>query len=423
MEMFGSAVALAALIFAFGQDSTRIAPTPAPKLPESAGEALHAAVRAGNLDEVERLVAEGAPVDARDDLGSTPLLDAAWAGKPEIADFLIRHGADVNARHREAGSTPLEYAVLTGRPAMVGLLLKSGARTAGSYREGQSVLHIAAARGAAPIIELLLEAKADVQALDSNGNTPLDSAVLHGQTRAVETLLRYHANAKYVHPIDGRGALHEACMRGFPDLVQPLLDAGADLAARDRFGQTPLDIALDYKNASTVATLLRLGQKLKDSQGIAEEAMESATLRGQTEIARILLENGLDVNKPSAGGSSYLNDAALKGQAKMVQLLLDHGALVTAQNQSGGTPLHDAALGGNAEVATLLLDHGAAIDERERESGATALMMAASLGRVEVVKLLLKRGANRRLRDKSGHTALERARDGENEDIVKLLAE
>jgi ankyrin repeat protein len=405
MDVFGTAAALALLVLSASQDLIQSGHTPPPKVPQSAGEALHAAVRAGNLSEVQRL------------------LDAAWAGNTAIAEFLIQHAADVNAHHREAGSTPLQYAVLTNRADMVRLLLKAGALTAGSYREGQSVLHMAAARGSAPIIELLLDAKADLQALDSNGNTPLDSAVLHGQTKAVEALLRHHANVRYVHPVDGRGALHEACMRGFPDLIRPLLDAGADITARDRFGQTPLDIALDYKNASTVATVLRLGQKLKDSQRIAEEAMESATLRGQTEIARILLENGLQVNQPSANGSSYLNDAALKGQTKMVQLLLDHGALVTAQNQNGGTPLHDAALGGSAGVVALLLDHGSGIDERELDSGATPLMMAASMGRLEVVKLLLQRGANRQLRDKAGHTALDRARDSENEEIVKLLAE
>ena len=74
---------------------------------------------------------------------------------------------------------------------------------------------------------------------------------------------------------------------------------------------------------------------------------------------------------------------------------------------------------GMLEVVTLLLDHGAAIDDRELESGATPLMMAASMGRVEVVTLLLKRGANRQLRDKAGHTALDRARDTENVEIVQ----
>jgi ankyrin repeat protein len=417
MGMLGSCAALVAFILAVAQNSE----TPVPKAPEPSGEALHFAVRAGKLPEVKRLVNAGTPVDARDALGGTPLLDAAFAGYTDIADFLIQHGADVNARHHEAGSTPIQYAVLTGRIAMVRLLLQAGAQTKGDYRDGQSLLHVAAARGNAPVIDALVEAKADVQALDANENTPLDSAVLHGQTAAVESLLRHHADAKYTHPIDGRGALHEACMRGYSSLVVPLVEAGADPTARDRFGQTPLDIALAYKNGSTVAALLRLGQKLKESQKVAEETMESATLRGQTEIARILLDNGFDANKPSANGSSYLNDAALKGQKKMVQLLLEHGASVSSVNQSGGTPLHDAALGGNTDVVTLLLDKGAAVDERERESGATPLMMAASMGRVEVVTLLLKRGANRNLKDNAGHTALDRARDTENKEIVALL--
>ncbi len=282
-------------------------------------------------------------------------------------------------------------------------------------------MHVAAVRGYAPIIDLLVQAGADVQALDANGNTPLDSAVLHDQPIAFAALLRAHADVTYVHPLDGRGALHEACMRGYVDMLQPLIEAGADPTARDRFGQTPLDIALAYKNGNVVAALLRSGHKLKESQQIAEETMESATLRGQTEIARILLDNGLDVNRPSAKGAIYLNDAALKGQKKMVQLLLDHGASVTSRNQSGGTALHDAALGGNADVVALLLDHGAAIDDRELESGATPLMMAASMGRAEVITLLLRRGADRSLKDKAGHTALERARSTEDAAIVHLL--
>jgi ankyrin repeat protein len=417
VRMLGSAAALAALMLASGQHST----IPPPKVPETPVESLHFAVRTGNWKEVERLVNGGTPVDARDALGSTPLLDAAWAGNTDIAKFLIAHGADVNARHSEAGSTPLQYAVLTSQAGMARVLIKAGASVAGGYRDGQSLLHAAAARGSLPVIELLLEAKADIQALDANGNTPLDSAVLHGQPLAVETLLRHRADVKYVHPIDGRGALHEACMRGFSNMVQPLVEAGADPSARDRFGQTPLDIALAYKNGNVVGALLRLGQNLKESQRIAEETMESATLRGQTEIVRILVDNGFDINKPAADGSSYLNDAALKGQQKMVQMLLEHGASVAVRNQTGGTPLHDAALSGNANVVALLLDHGAAINEVERESGATPLMIAASMGRVEAVRLLLKRGANRQLRDKAGHNALERARNSENPEIVMLL--
>ena len=143
MKMLASAAAFVALIFVAGQNQ----PPLAPRVPRTPAEALHAAVRTGNLDEVERLVSSGAPVDARDALGSTPLLDAAWLGKFEIAEFLIQHGADVNARHAEAGSTPLVYSVLTGRAHLVRLLLRSGAHVSGEYRDGQTLLHVAAARG------------------------------------------------------------------------------------------------------------------------------------------------------------------------------------------------------------------------------------------------------------------------------------
>jgi ankyrin repeat protein len=100
---------------------------------------------------------------------------------------------------------------------------------------------------------------------------------------------------------------------------------------------------------------------------------------------------------------------------------LAKGARLEARGENGDSPLHDAALGGNPEVITLLLDHGAAIDAPDGESGATPLMIAASLGRAGAVAILLRRGANPLLRDHAGHTALDRAREAQNPDVVKLL--
>jgi ankyrin repeat protein len=250
---------------------------------------------------------------------------------------------------------------------------------------------------------------------------PLDEAVLHGRKNMLAMLLAHGANPRRVHSVDGRGLLHEASVKGFAELIEPLFAAGADLTQRDRFGQSPLDLALAYKNASTVAALLELGSRVPDFQAAAEHAMESATVRGQTEIASILIQAGFDINKPTRAGSTYLHDAALKGQRKMVQLLLDRGARLDALNLSGGTPLHDAALGGSTEVIDLLLNRGAKVDVKERESGATALMLAASIGRADAVAVLLRRGANPGLRDVRGHTALDRAKASNDDRTVKLL--
>jgi uncharacterized protein len=382
----------------------------------SLGDRLHAAVRAGSVAEIRQALAAGADVNARDSLGGTPLLEAVLSGNLEITGLLLTGGADINARHGETGSTALEYAVVRNYAAIVNALLAAKARVDFRYKDGQTALHAAAVKGNRDIVASLIGAGAVIDAVDDHGNTPLDEAVLHGRGDTMAALLARGANIRRVHPGDGRGPLHEAAIKGFATLAKPLCDAGANPAQRDRSGQTPLDLALDYKNGPMVAVLLRLGDS-----AIAQEAMETATLRGRTEIARLLIDNGFDINDPTPAGSTYLSDAALKGQAKMVALLLARGARIEARGSNADNPLHDAALGGNPEVITLLLDYGAAIDAPDRESGATPLMIAASLGRASAVEVLLRRGANPLLRDHAGHTALDRAREAHNGEVVKLL--
>jgi ankyrin repeat protein len=149
--------------------------------------------------------------------------------------------------------------------------------------------------------------------------------------------------------------------------------------------------------------------------------METAVLKGQVEIVRILLDSGFEINKPTANGSTYLHDAALKNQKKVAELLLHCGARLDALNQTGGTPLHDAALGGSVDVINLLLDQGAKVNAADGESGATPLMLAASLDRSSAVAVLLKHGADPALKDRHGMTALDRAKKTEDPAIVKLL--
>ena len=91
-----------------------------------------------------------------------------------------------------------------------------------------------------------------------------------------------------------------------------------------------------------------------------------------------------DTGAEEAG--ALLNEAALKGQTEIADILIAKGASVSVRDRSGATPLHQAALKGNLRIAALLLEHGAAVDARDGD-GATPLHAAALAGQVEKIEL------------------------------------
>ncbi|MBV8810416.1 MAG: ankyrin repeat domain-containing protein [Acidobacteriaceae bacterium] len=391
------------------------------RFPTTPGERLHAAVRTGDLKELQRLLESGLDPNSPDALGNPALFYAAWMGNTEAVLLFLDHRANVNIRGKDTPGTALWYAVQADHARVVDLLVSQGARLDFRYGSGQTILHLACARGNPQIVTRLLAARADVSATDQSANTPLDEAVLNDRLEILRLLLAHGADPKAVHSLDGRGPMQEACIKGFAGLIPVLVQAGSDPLIRDRYGLSPLDLAVAYKNENVIRELLTLARSTPPLQAEADDAMESATLRGQTLIAKLLIDAGFDVNRPTLSGSTYLNDAALKGHEKLAQLLLDRGANLESRNLTGGTPLHDAALAGSAEVITLLLKWGAQIDALDGDAGATPLMLAASMDRVKAVEALLDNGADANVKDRIGRTALDRARETGDANTIKLL--
>ena len=122
--------------------------SPEPLISKAPDISIHEAVAAGNIEAVKQHLADGADVNATDEVGWTPLHRAvigSHTDHTETAEFLIASGADVNARNA-IGWTPLFYAA---------------AKTGSGHKE---------------IVELLIANNADVNALSVNGKTPLDWA-------------------------------------------------------------------------------------------------------------------------------------------------------------------------------------------------------------------------------------------------------
>lgn len=181
---------------------------------------LHAAVAAGSLATVSRLLAARADPSAEAD-DRTPLHLAALHGNSDIMEALLVAGADVG-RATSMGSTALEWAAERGWLDGVLLLLRSGAPTdAVSRHGGTTALHRAAAAGHAQVIRALVAAGAPLVAKDTAGYTALHMAAEFGQAAA----------------------------------AQALVELGAPLDALDRVGLTPHDVAAEGNKSDVLGVL------------------------------------------------------------------------------------------------------------------------------------------------------------------------
>jgi len=137
---------------------------------------LHDAAKAGDAGLAKQLLDQGASVSSPDAAGEPPLLIAALAGHPDVVALLLDRGSDIEIRNK-GGLTALHAAAYGGNLDVVELLVSKGAAVNDSRNfYHMSPLHAAAEEGHADVVAFLLANKADIEAQERNGYTPLTQA-------------------------------------------------------------------------------------------------------------------------------------------------------------------------------------------------------------------------------------------------------
>ena len=351
------------------------------------------------------------------------MIEAASEGHVSIMRILLEAGVNVSSLpsfsiHLFAGAAPHDLPGGSQWPS------KTGAVSSLEDHNSDLPLHAAARGGHIHAIALLLEAGADVDAHNFEGETAL--IVL----------------AKSIGPFSGNFSISK--LDKYVSTMKLLLKRGASTAATDRsFNRTPLEWSVLHGHRGRVQLLLQFLQQgclsatrknviiylTKLYYAVWTDDEESVrtllrveiiheiyripgllllcipALRGYNNVVLKFLQSGAVVETRTPLGESALHSTAEFGHIRTIELLLHRGADINSETSLRCTPLLYAIRGERADVTKFLLDHGAYIDGHLADSIYTTTAITQSLygSTSTITKMLLERGADVNLRDVEAH--------------------
>ena len=365
-------------------------------------------------------------------LGGIAAVHANEVNSP-ILDALSK-ADDVNARGPD-GSTPLQWAVYEEDLDQVRELIRAGADVNAANNYGANAMQLAAEVANVGILRLLLEAGADPDSANFEGQTALMLVARTGNAEAAELLLDHGASVNAREGWGQQTALMWASARRHPEMMGLLIDAGADIDAQSAHR--------DYKRHVTAEGRA----KNLDTGGLTP--LMYAIRENCKACVEVLIENGVDLDKPDPDGVSPLLLSIMNSNWDISKRLIEAGADVNQWDMFGQAPLF-AVIGRHTQtsvgpldplnetegktIVRMLLDEGANPNmelylrpAKQRggplSRGTTPLIVAASNADVDMIQLLLDYGADAShlQADRQGPVAALMGARGAPENVVLAL--
>ncbi|KAF9869764.1 hypothetical protein CkaCkLH20_12807 [Colletotrichum karsti] len=391
----------------------------------SFGNALQIACREGHFDTAQTLVDKGANINAQCGVDGNALQAASLRGHHTIVQMLLEQGAEVNTEQCGLYSNPLQAAVCKSHERIVEMLLDRKAdvnakcRSVEQYHQAASFIFTEPTCGSGRKTALLgrRDRRDDI------------TSIRPRRTMTPDRFLLIKLNSKYLSTgsptADSNrynNALEAACQRGNVEVVQMLLNNGANIKTQNDNGELALQLAILSQNEAIVEMIL---DRVADVNALSSDssALHLASERGYTGIVKILLTRGANVNAKVNGGrfGTALEAASNQRHEETVRILLDYGANINASGHFRNC-LEAAWFGGNETIIQLLLEEGADISTLFGERFGSLLSSVCFRGDEVGLRMLLDKCPDFDIEGgENGGQALQAASAQGHEGMVQML--
>ena len=433
---------------------------------------LYQAIKHNNIKAVKFFIENNAHVEIATFDGTTPLVLAIEENKPKIVELLIKEGkANIYGVYaKETEKYPIYCAVKNKNLNMIKILLDNNF----DLKRESYILSYAMENSDENIVKYLVENGADMYSYEI---TALYQAVLNLNPKLVEYFLDKGASIEKAGGTDVYGnimmaaagskfnnsndkspvdlTLLEKSAENSAKIMQMIIDKVDKKLINDSLeGKTPLIIAVGNSYIDTAKILIENGANVNAVDIEGWSALSYAVNNGDIEIAKLLLENKAkikdelliaikspivesrinimkllidnkaNINYTDENGFNPLNIAIESGDMELTKFLITNGANVNSLMQDGVSLIGYAIAQNNMDLLQILIENGANVNNTNGDSWAdTPLKTASRLGLDNVVRILLTRNVDINAVDMNGNTALHTAALNSQLSVVKLLLE